>query len=358
MKRQAYIVLLMLVVCITGCRDDSPLQKVGMPVSICLPANEVQSAIHAPRRVMGDPGTTETFLFPHYLYIIVMKKEEGESWKLWQTISRTLTDNDWEPTSYVGLLPTMEDSIYQYKEQIDLLLSSGKRFDGRVYAIASAVELTFNKSLNEITNMDDLLTLSFNTSSPTVQQNLQHIYISPYNLTLFGEYFGAFSSNQRVPHVELLLYHVAAKVDITWIVDEDKRINKITPSEGIRLTRMKACNLFNGNAYCFRPMRNEVATAPLTSGDTIELVSPADEGLWWEGRSYFYTIPYVVTGAAIAGTVYFPLQMLMETNGSGDEYKPTLNMPIDTTQEYAPWMRANFNISTRLEAKTETKIVE
>lgn len=339
---------------LAGCGRNEPEQKLGLPLSICLPANEVQSARYAPaaRRAIGDPGTRELFLFPHHLYIIVMKQDEDtKAWTVWETIDRTLKDADWKPTRYVGLLPTMGDSIYQYTEQINLLLSSSDHFKGRVYAIASAEPLSFNKALSSsgITSMNDLLDLTFNTSE--IQSSLQHIYSSPYNLTQNGDYYGSFNSNfQRVPYVNLLLYHVAAKVDIKWNVQEEKRI----PGEGVRLTYMVARNLFNGNAYCFKPMRNESATK-LATGATVK-ITENDEGLWWEGRSYFYTIPYTITDD---GKQYYPLQMTLKTNGStGTGYQPTLNLRVDTTAKFVPWLRANFNLTAPLEDETETKTVD
>ena len=344
---------------LAGCKVNEPEQKLGLPLSICLPANEVQSARHAPaaRRAIGDPGTRELFLFPYHLYIIVMKQDNTTKvWSVWHAEERTLTDADWKPTRYVGLLPTMEDSIYQYTEQINLLLTAGgSKFYGRVYAVASAEPLSFNKtwSSSGIISLDDLLNLTFNTSE--VQSSLQHIYSSPYNLTLNGDYYGSFNSNfQRVPYVKLLLYHVAAKVDINWFVEKNKRINKDDPSAAVRLTYMDAKYLFNGNAYCFKPLENVVAT-PLAEGATKHIIRDGDEGLWWEGRSYFYTIPY--TTEVSGKENYFPLQMLMETNESGDEYKPTIYMQIDKTSPFTPWLRANFNLSAPLSAETPTKIV-
>ena len=343
---------------LAGCKVNEPEQKLGLPLSICLPANEVQSARYAPaaRRAIGDPGETELFLFPHYLYIIVMKQDNTTKvWSVWHAEERTLKDADWKPTRYVGLLPTMGDSIYQYTEQINLLLTAGgSKFYGRVYAVASAEPLSFNKALSSsgITSLDDLLDLTFNTSE--VQSSLQHIYSSPYNLTQNGDYYGSFNSNfQRVPYVNLLLYHVAAKVDIKWNVEEDKRINKADRENAVRLTYMEARNLFNGNAYCFKPMRN-VSGSALTSGATVK-IAENDEGLWWEGRSYFYTIPYTVEEAPN----YFPLQMTLKTNGSaGTGYQPTLNLRVDTTAKFVPWLRANFNLTAPLENKTETKTVD
>ena len=169
---------------LAGCKVNEPEQKLGLPLSICLPANEVQSARYAPaaRRAIGDPGETELFLFPHYLYIIVMKQDNTTKvWSVWHAEERTLTDADWKPTRYVGLLPTMEDSIYQYTEQINLpLTAGGSKFYGRVYAVASAEPLSFNFnktwSSAGITSLDDLLNLTFNTSE--VQSSLQHIYMS------------------------------------------------------------------------------------------------------------------------------------------------------------------------------------
>ena len=350
----------MLAVGLAGCKVNEPEQKIGLPLSICLPANEVQSARYAPaaRRVIGDPGTTETFLFPHHLYIIVMKQDnDTKAWSVWETIDRTLTDADWKSTRYAGPLPTMGDSIYQYTEQINLLLSTSDHFKGRVFAVASAEELTFNKTLSssDITSMDDLLGLTFNTSG--VQGSLQHIYSSPYNLTQGGDYYGSFSSYvQRVPHVNLLLYHIAAKVDIKWNVEESNRINKTDPTKGVRLTYMQVRNLFNSDAYCFKPMRN-VSGAALTTGENIAIIDNSeDEGRWWEGRYYFYTIPYTITEG---GKQYYPLQMTLKTNGStGTGYQPTLNLKIDTTAVFVPWLRANFNLTAPLTDKTETKTID
>jgi hypothetical protein len=161
---------------------------------------------------------------------------------------------------------------------------------------------------------------------------------------------------QRVPTVNLLLYHVAAKVDIKWNVVDSMRINKTDPSKAVRLTYMEAKNLYNGLAYCFKPMRNTVALLPET-GKTIGIVTDAaNEGQWWEGRSYFYTIPYTLT----SDPNYFPLQMTLRTNGTttGTGYQPTLKMRINTAAVFVPWLRANFNLSKPLEDETETKIVD
>lgn len=330
-----------------GCRhQNEPTQTVVLPLTINLPANEIHRNAIPLRRAPGDPGTKEEFLFPHHLYIIVLKQNNDDTWSAWDVLERTLTNDDWTPAFYDGTLPTVYDSIYRYNEQLELLLASEDKFKGRVYAIASSEPLTFNKTFNitYITNLEDTETLTFSTASDEIQASLHNIYSTPYNLLAEGQYFGSFNSKtQRVPYVNLLLYHVAAKVDITWK----------TADKDLRLTHMKAKNLFNGNAYCFKPMENSTTT-PLASGEELTIIGANADGQWWEGRSYFYTIPYTTTGK----TGYFPLQMEMSTNGSSDKYKPTIYLQVNTSNAFVPWLRANFNISEVLTEKTDTKTVD
>ncbi len=322
-----------------------------MPLSICLPAEET----HVPMtRLPGDPGTTEQFLLPNHVYIFVMKYDtETEKYIVWRKINKTLTAEDWEKKRYVGLLQTSGDSIFQYTEQLDLLLDN-KKFNGRVYVLASAVELSFTPKTDIMTvaNETELLDEKFSMATTTMQNNVQHIYSTPYNYEVDDKYYGSFSSiAQKVPHVNLLLYHVASKVDINWTVPKDKRI-KENPKDAVRLTYMQAVNLFDGWAYCFKPMANVVDPLP-TTGYSRQIVSPEDVGRWWEGRDYFYTIPY--TTPSYSG--YFPLQMVLKTNGSGGTgYRPTLYMEMDASP-FVPWLRADFTINNPLEDKTETKII-
>ena len=105
-------------------------------------------------------------------------------------------------------------------------------------------------------------------------------------------------------------------------------------------------------------MKNEMGSLPgAGEGYTIaDIVAPTDEGLWWEGRSYFYTIPYYVSGEAN----HFPLQMRMGTNGATKAdagYELTLKQMMDTSAVFVPWLRGDFKLTKPLENKTETKEV-
>ena len=348
---------------IMGCRtpqEEELGQEVKIPLSVCLPMSDTYAPSEGgPRRVMGDPGMQERFELPNYIYFFIVKNyaAEGENWKVWDQVVIDDANTHWQKEYYSGTLVGSGDSIYRYSREVVKQLAPGDKFNGRVYAIVSAEELTFNTTLtNSESTLNDLLNLKFSTSG-TMQRNLQNVYSTPYNYNVGGKYYGSFSSiDHNVPVVNLMLYHVAAKVDITWSVADEVRI-KADSEEAVRLTRMDACNLFNHDAYCFKPMENSSGASPLSpdpgDGDTIKIVDAGDEGLWWEGRSYFYTIPYTTTGK----TGYFPLQMSMETNGSKAYYRPTIYLQVDTSSPFVPWLRATFKINAPLTARTDEKIV-
>ncbi len=344
--RQLTLLLLLLLV-LSGCYDAVHPPR-GLELSLCMPAQEQAGR----RRIPGDPGLTERFELPKYAYVFVMKESNG-IWSVWRKEEVPLLAEHWVLTRYHGSNNTYGDSIYRYDAPIQYVMK-GEKVKGRVYAICSNKRLTFATAMNNITTLSELTNWQFDTSPDSIQQNLQNIYSTPYNYEVNGTYYCSFDcTHDNSSAVDLILYHLAVKVDLTWNVAEDKRINEESPGSAVRLTYMEARNLFAEYAYCFRPMENR-AGSPLVSGYTIaDIVTSGDEGLWWEGRSYFYTIPYTTTG--VAG--YFPLQLRMETNSSGDYYRPTLYLQVDTESPFVPWLRATINISQPLENKTDSKLI-
>lgn len=346
-KRNIFPVLLLLpLMLLSSCHSDLEQQS-SMQLRLCLPVQAQQSSA---RRVPGDPGTTEHFDLPQYAYVFVLK-QNGDQWQIWKKDEYILDNDSWIRTHYTGSRMNAGDSIFMYNLPMNLKLQD-KTSHGNIYAICSNKKLTFNLSNANITSLSDVLDLKFNTAPDSIQENLQNIYSTPYNYTVDGQYYCAYDcSTGHGSSVDMILYHVAAKVDIKWNVVDTMRINLSDPAQAVRLTYMDARRLFNGYAYCFKPMRNTLAAKP-ESGYDIHIVTPSDEGLWWEGRTYFYTIPYTVEGEKR----YFPLQMLMRTNGtSGTGYQLTLNQPIDTAAVFVPWLRGNFNLTKPLEDKSETK---
>ena len=353
------LLCLLMVVALCACQqkhEDEPVPQdvLSLPFSLCLQADDLVKVAGAPdRRKIGDPGQTEQFLLPRYAYLFIMK-QTSEGWETWRTIEQELDADNWLKQSYSGRLMDAGDSIYRYTDKLHLLMT-GQKFDGRVYAIASYEPLTFNQSPSTVSDLNEVLNLTFNLTDD-VQRNLQHIYSTPYNYVKDGAYYGSFSTiTQKVASLDLLLYHVAAKVDLKWSVSDDKRINLSDPTQAVRLTSLSVKNLYNGNCLAFRPKENKMAAVPNTGFAITDIVTSDDASLWWEGRYYFYTILYTIEG----NDSYFPLQLTMRTNGSnGTGYQLTLNQQIDTNTPFVPWIRGNIRLSNPLPDLSATKDID
>lgn len=360
---------------LSGCNPDEPknVQTVTFPISFCLPASEVYGAGAPSLRAFGDPGTTEQFALPQYLYIFIVKYvgsgEEGKAtltnWQVWKVLAKTPTEEQWEKKHYTGAYANVGDSIFQYTEEIILLLNGGS-FDGRVYAVASAVPLTLPALTEEESTLADVLGMQFSftgtaedfKNSNSVVNNLQNIYSTPYNYKYDGEYYGSFFATQNVPHLDLLLYHVAAKVDLMWNVKENLRGD-------VKISYIAAEHLYDGPCYVFKPTENAPDVSGTdgryASGYKKAVVSNLNVGTQWNGRAYFYTIPYKNSSNE------FPLQVEMLKNGDSPEISPVppadkptdrdvkdyyhliqnTSMPADAV--FLPWIRCQMKINKELE---------
>ena len=229
---------------VTSCSDDDSLasrglETVEMPISISIPAegfvnptdvgigNEEPASTLAVTRALGDPGEAETFALPKFLYIylvstsssnstqVIFKKQEvkPEDWKLF-----TSEGNTNEHFS-------AKDGLYVYQGHLSINLPLNRK-EGRVYVVASNLELdnsTYNlvtdvSSWKSHTDVEDSVTF---TNQSDLRSNMQNLYSSPYNLKNDGNYYGTikdYASN--VPHIDMVLYHVATKVDLQWTIDE------------------------------------------------------------------------------------------------------------------------------------------
>ena len=337
-------ILVMMVMVLVGCHEEVSVPA-GLELSLCMPANDFHSSR---QRVMGDPGQTEHFALPRYAYIFVTR-QNGQNYTIWQHTVLELDENNWEYTRYSGSLASDGDSIYRYKQPIQYLLQNDEP-NGNIYAICSDYELTFNEAdLSNLTTQEQILNFKIDVSADSVQQrHLQNIYTTPYNYTIGEKYYCAYDCSQgKVVHVNMMLYHIAAKVDLKWNVADTVRIKSGHPEQAVRLTYLEARRLFKGETYAFRPMENVVNALPDTGYRIPDIVTENDEGLWWEGRTYFYTIPISYT---VEGNSYFPLQLLMKTNGSsGEGYRLTINQPIDVSSSFVPWLRGNIVLTKPLD---------
>lgn len=258
---------------VTSCSDDDSLasrglETVEMPISISIPAegfvnptdvgigNEEPSSTFAVTRALGDPGTYEQFHLPQYIYLFLCNENtNGTKSVIYQKIE--IPDNElsssWEKTV------SGTDSIYTYKGNVSINLPLNRR-KGKIYAAASYKPLHTTNASSSMPEDDKSNHLSFNCDRPskfgdskypreyinesktytddtygtedavkniifsniTLRNNMQDVYSTPYNKMENGVYYGTLTDYaSNVPNINIVLYHVATKVDVQWSIDED-----------------------------------------------------------------------------------------------------------------------------------------
>ena len=293
--------------------DDAPRDTVQMPVTLIIPAEALET------RTPGDPGTYEKFNNPQYLYLYVVFNGNQVT-----AIERPLTEG-WTKT----VLSEGGDSIYRYNGSIHVhLINNAIYTSGNVYAAVSYTPLTLSDT--NPTQESAVKNITFTLTDDNIRY-LQDIYSSPYNLTETVnnnvQYYGAIKDlNSAVPHVDLILYHVAAKVDLIWNVADGVQTD-------IRLTGNLTVNGLSRTGYLFRPNENT------TAGETYTHDISINVGNQWDGRAYFYGIPYSVGNR-------YPLTLDMKADGKSEKKGVQLNIPYqrNDTAPFTHWMRGNITI--------------
>ena len=282
---------------VTSCSDDDSLasrglETVEMPISISIPAegfvsptdvgigDEAVTPASATTRAPGDPGTYEQFHLPRYIYLFLCNEStNGTKSVIYQKIE--IPDNEltssWEKTV------SGNDSIYTYKGNVSINLPLN-RSKGKIYAAASYKPLHTTNASSSMPEDGKSNHLSFNCERPskfgdsqypreyinesktytdgtygtedavkniifsniTLRNYMQDVYSTPYNKTdNKGDYYGTITDYaSNVPNINIVLYHVATKVDVQWSIDEDYQgtadwavptVKKSNPEEPLEL---------------------------------------------------------------------------------------------------------------------------
>lgn len=267
------IMMIMAAAVVTSCSDDDSLasrglETVEMPISISIPAegfvnptdvgigDEAVTPASATTRAFGDPGTYEQFHLPQYIYLFLCNEStNGTKSVIYQKIE--IPDNEltssWEKTV------SGTDSIYTYKGNVSINLPLN-RSKGKIYAAASYKPLHTTNASSSMPEDGKSNHLSFNCERPsefgdsnpreyinesktytddtygtedavkniifsniTLRNYMQDVYSTPYNKTDDkGVYYGTITDYaSNVPNINIVLYHVATKVDVQWSIDED-----------------------------------------------------------------------------------------------------------------------------------------
>ena len=239
------IMMIMAAAFVTSCSDDDSLasrglETVEMPISISIPAegfvnptdvgigNDEPASTLAVTRALGDPGEAETFDLPKYLYIYLVSTSSSNSTQVIFK-KQEVKPEDWKLSTSEGNTNehfSAKDGLYVYQGHLSINLPLNRK-EGRVYVVASNLELD-NSTYNLVTDVsswssskdvEDRVTF---TNQSSLRNNMQNLYSSPYNLkNNDGKYYGTikdYASN--VPHIDMVLYHVATKIDLQWTIDE------------------------------------------------------------------------------------------------------------------------------------------
>ena len=360
---------------ITSCSDDESLasrglETVEMPVTISIPAEGfamptdagigehdsspllaspmyASSCNDAGTRAMVDPGTAETFTLPKFLYIYLVSKSQTDVTKVYYRRIE-VNSSDWKLSTSAENTNdhfSAADGIYVYQGHISVNLPIDRK-EGRVYVVASSIDLddrgkadkyklvTDVASWTSYTDVENKVTF---TNQDELTENMQHLYSSPYNLkNADGNYYGTikdYSSN--VPHVDMVLYHVATKVDLQWTIDEPYQgtaewqqttRDKNEASHTMRSTDVTTAPAYNKvffsfigarslpkeNLPIFKPMSVTSATATfnadflgqeLSTGNSdsegraeyYQVLPDAEKAGMYYGRKVIYVMPSLVT---------------------------------------------------------------
>ena len=312
---------------------------VRMPIVLAIPANDASLTAGAAgakaTRAEGDPGTYEKFELPKYLYIYLLNTSiDGTRTTLLEpegmngATGYPLDKDKWVKTTTQD---SNKDSIYTYTDEIRIIIPED-RSKGVVYAAMSTVPITVNGVPERGTSTDaatiEKATFALGSDATGKESEaLKNLYSSPYNLLKDNHYYGTVSDySSNSPYINMVLYHVASKLDVQWNVDasvQDKvKLSKIT------LTKLSS------SGKLFKPLEN-TASSSTTYADTITL----DAGSQWYGRKATYVIPVKQSD----GKYQFPMTL---TNSVDNSVKTaTATPPATTNTVFVPWIYGTVKVT-------------
>lgn len=245
------------------------------------------------QRVPGDPGEVEKFPLPNvaYIYVLANSAVDGTGAWLLQMINgaenkgKVTLDGEWKQD-------VNDPSIYHYGDALNISLWHMAQ-SAKVYVAVAHLE---NPDI-EIPGIalpaspEDIVSLTYDPSKVkgNVNEFMKNLYSTPYNKPVSADdatYYGTVKDlHTNTPSVNVMLYHVAARLDLKWNVGEERR-------ENFALGELSVSNLPK-KCFLFRPTENQ----PLTEDDDDDaysepVVSSFSPTTAWSGRRAVY-VPQV-----------------------------------------------------------------
>ena len=217
-----------------------------------------------------------------------------------------------------------KDSIYTYTDQIRIIIPENRK-TGVVYAAMSTVPITVSGVDNPGTVADATFTLG-KEAKDNESEALKNLYSSPYNLKKNNQYYGIVNDyNSNSPYINMVLYHVASKLDLQWNVDASVQ-------SSVKLSSITLTGL-SGGGKLFKPLENT------TSSSTYDETFTLDAGSQWYGRKATYVIPVKSTD----GNYQFPMTITNSVSGSAKNPTATAT-PSSASTVFVPWIYGTVKV--------------
>ena len=380
--RITYIILmamaaLLMAACNSHDDEGVPVQTVTMPIKLAIPAEGFGDPTRATEA--GDPGTFETFKLPQYLYVFLYSEYDDGTTKtptvIYKKIDLTEGSGSNDKQLYVSKYWTKVkadngDSLYTYNGDLSIDLPL-QRTTGKVYVAASYVDITASGN-GALTNTDalsseqDIKNVCFQINGDKIRPNIQNIYSSPYNYKINNEYYGTLKDySSKVPRIDMVLYHVAARVDISWNVAADTEAETLELQKQLRITFQEPRKNFQTDCLLFRPMENVVKSDnpwPSPGYDLSKLIT-MNQGNQWYGRQVYYMIPYKFISTKSSSSSYnnqlivnwrMVVNNEYDTDNNNATYGKNITIGVDwpTDDVFVPSIRgvirvkSNFTVNT------------
>jgi hypothetical protein len=248
------------------------------------------------QRVPGDPGEVEKFPLPNvaYIYVLANSAVDGTGAWLLQMINgaenkgKVTLDGEWKQD-------VNDPSIYHYGDALNISLWLMAQ-SAKVYVAVAHLENP-DREIPGIAlpaSPEDIVSLTYDPSKVkgNVNEFMKNLYSTPYNKNKpvsadDATYYGTVKDlHTNTPSVNVMLYHVAARLDLKWNVEEERR-------KTFALGTLSVSDLPK-SCYLFKPTEN---TDPGTgNGYSDIVVSKFDATTAWSGRKVVY-VPQVNDGA-------------------------------------------------------------
>jgi hypothetical protein len=251
-----------------------------LPINIQIKTTELLQP-----RTLGDPGVKEEFPLPSvaYIYVLANSAADGTGAPLLQMIDgaaankgKVNLDSEWERD-------VNDPSIYHYGGDLSISLWHMAQ-SAKVYVAVADREIP---GLQLPQNPEHVVYDPSQLSDAERHEFMKNLYATPYNHEVEGKYYGSVNDlNSNTPRVNVMLYHVAARLDLKWNVEEERR-------KTFALGTLSVSDLPK-SCYLFKPTEN---TDPGTgNGYSDIVVSKFDATTAWSGRKVVY-VPQVSDGA-------------------------------------------------------------